>query len=382
MSDELKRRLDRLAEDSNPGAPDIVTFVKRGRRARRARRVVSLAVGIAAALGVIVPLHGLSGLRNRGPLPSPDPAGYPSPPASGYWVLFPDVATPSADGQPFTVDLQLLTNLPDGTLYRVSYQATPVSGDSCCQAVKDGRIAVSLQNDSCNMPVGEAGNSQGFSLTATVAPSYPGPFSQPQGSPHLSGSIGEQPPRVTAVLGTKLENLTGEQVSALPDGAGNELVATRSYTWPEPQCGNDPLPQFGGANCQASNGQLQGNTLDEAMTEVMGAISQARMCEFWGVELTEAAEAAHPWAEFSAAWRQWYMDPLKDFTPSSPNATWGQTSLDWTLVGSDGETRIIEVTNHGTPILELRIQPIPDYCPGCGPNLVPFWGVTGWKFLG
>jgi hypothetical protein len=69
------------------------------------------------------------------------------------------------------------------------------------------------------------------------------------------------------------EHLTGNQVVVQTDGS-KHLVASASYPWPEPTCGGEPLPLFGGEDCVAAEGQLQGSSLEEAMTEVMGALTR------------------------------------------------------------------------------------------------------------
>ena len=171
---------------------------------------------------------------------------------------------------------------------------------------------------------------------------------------------------------------------------------------------NPSIPFFGGPTCPAAPEQLQGDSFDQAMVEVVGAIGQARMCEFWGTDLTEAMEQSHPWDEFSAEWRQWYLDPPKDFSPpqqgsgsgfqtiqpspsaghlvfaggsASTGSTSSTSSLAWTLVRQDGLTSVVDITSNGTPILELQVESLKDYCPNCSANTVPFWGVTGWTFL-
>jgi hypothetical protein len=185
---------------------------------------------------------------------------------------------------------------------------------------------------------------------------------------------------VIAILGEGFERLTGDQVQELSGGAGKELIATATYDWPEPQCGGNSLPLFGGPDCQPARGQLQSDGLNEAMGEIMGAISQARMCEFWGTELPPDVEREHPWGEFSGEWRDWYAG--KDFTDAQSNADWSDPPLTWKVVGRDGSAFLIDVTDHGTSIVQLRVEPLPDYCPDCGRNVVPFWGVTDWTFEG
>ncbi len=368
MTDELRDRLSRLAEDAPTERPDVGSFVKRGKRRRRLRLTVSATVTIAMALALVVPLRGLSGLVDA------KPGASSSPPASGYWVRFPDAPTVSGDGS--SASLPLSTNLPEGTLYETLSRSSGSSDSSCCPSVKDGQIAVQAENSSCYGLVGDVGKETPMSVTITVSPTYD--FISK--GPTASSSPTTQPSSVKDVLGEHFENLTGDQVQPMPSGEGNELVASKSYAWPEPQCGGEPLPLFGGPVCQPAKEQLQGHTLSDAMVDVMGAITQARMCEFWGTDLTEVAAAAHPWDQFSAEWRLWFID--KDFTPfQNGDGTWSDSPADWRLVRRDGSASIIDITDQGAPILELRIEPLPTYCPGCSANTVPFWGITDWTFL-
>jgi hypothetical protein len=41
--------------------------------------------------------------------------------------------------------------------------------------------------------------------------------------------------------------------------------------------------------------------------------------------------------------------------------------------------RSLRVIHDGRWIATLELQPLPDYCPNCDPNVVPFWGVTAWQ---
>jgi hypothetical protein len=301
--------------------------------------------------------------------------GYPSPPASGYYILFPgqDGVHPSGGGDGFGVTLTALTNLPDGTLVEVS------AGDAgtCCPPVKNGSIDVAAGNQSCYGPVGDAANSPGFDVEITVRPDtdrlvFPGP-----------GQAGppRQPQSVLDVLGPHFENLTGDQVVGQSDGS-KWLVAKDRYQWPEPQCGGDPIPLFGGSRCEPTQfqQQLQGNTLEEAMGDVMGAIDQGRACEFWSVMLPPDVEAQHAWPAFAAEWRPWLLEQdFSDTQPAAPNWTTG--GLHWmaepdTGQGSAGTT--VDVIHDGQRIATLQVQPLPDYCPHCSANVVPFWGVTDW----
>jgi hypothetical protein len=328
-----------------------------------------VATAVIVAIGVAVPLRELSDLGR------PKSAAAPSYEA-GYWIRFPDQLTVSPVG--FNATINLRTNLPDGTRY--SYEGL---GGGCCLQVRGGVISLGDgQNGSCYGLVGDTGDAEPFTETVTVAPEFNYAFI---GIVSVRGSDPghvTQPSSVSDVLGEHFENLTGDQVQQVPDGPGKELVASHTYSWPSPQCGGDPLPMFGGPKCPSNSQQLQGDNLDQAMTDVMGAISQARMCEFWQTDLTDEAAAAHPWQDFSTQWRTWFLDPPKDFNPNHRNIdTWAQSPLDWKLVRQDGSASVVDVTLSGTPVIELRVVPLPDHCPNCEPNVVPFWGVDSWTFL-
>jgi hypothetical protein len=95
---------------------------------------------------------------------------------------------------------------------------------------------------------------------------------------------------------TARANASGDQVVVRADGS-MRLVAKAEFTWPEPRCGGDPIPLFGGTECNPDDfeQQLQSHDLDGAMVDVMGAIGQGRMCEFWSTMLPPNVEAEHPW---------------------------------------------------------------------------------------
>jgi hypothetical protein len=349
------------------------------------RRLMTIAVAfaifvLAIAIFAVPALRLGSGTAVAGATASA--SDYPPPPLSGYWVLFPNQIS-QGDGSGAQVIAE--TNLPEGTVYQTgSTVFGPIAGKEggssygCCESVTNGVIGLSAGNDTCNALAGGVGNSAGFTVSVTVTPTVDtSRFSGPAGS---SVEPIRQPASVIAVLGEGFERLTGDQVQELPDGAGKELAATATYDWPEPQCGGNSLPLFGGPDCQPARGQLQGDGLNEVMGEVMGAISQGRMCEFWGTELPPDVEREHPWGEFSNQWRDWYVG--KDFTDAQSNADWSDPPLTWNLVGRDGAAFLVDVTDHGASIVRLRVEPLPDYCPDCGQNVVSFWGVTAWTFEG
>jgi hypothetical protein len=333
--------------------------------------VVSVALAVFGAAGVLT-------WQAFAPGSAPGPAsqpGYPSPPPSGYYILFPDqdaVHDQVDDGSRAT--LTAITNLPDGTLLSM------YGGDegTCCPPVKDGGIVVTAGNQTCYGPVGDAANSPGFDVEITARPDtgsliFPGLSASTSSAP-------TQPPSVLDVLGPNFENLTGDQVVGQEDGS-KWLVAKARYLWPEPQCGGNPIPLFGGPDCQPSQEQLQSDTLDGAMGDVMGAIGQGRMCEFWGVMLPPDVEEQHPWAGFADEWRSWLLQ--QDFSDSQPSSDWTNGPLRWQQAGAcqgpgSGHCDTIDVIHDDQRIATLQLAPLTDYCPDCSANVVPFWGVIGW----
>ena len=49
-----------------------------------------------------------------------------------------------------------------------------------------------------------------------------------------------------------------------------------------------------------------------------------------------------------------------------------------TLRAFNPSAAAIDVVHDGERIATLEVRPLPDYCPDCGSNVVPFWGVTAW----
>jgi hypothetical protein len=309
---------------------------------------------------------------------SPDTTTDTPTPSASYFVHLPDQPLPIAGSNAGTVRIVAPTNLPDGTLFSTStdvYGSTPgtsASGEgSSGDSVKDGTMTFTIGNHSCNGLVGAIGDSAGFAVTVTASAKPVGNWS---GNPPP-----QQPDSVVQILGPDFENLTGDQVVVNHDGS-KSLVATATYTWPQPQCGSDAFPLWGGPDCQPQQGQLQGDSLKEAMGEVMGALSQARMCEFWGLELTPDVATQHPWAGFSSRWRDWYTNPPKDFSDANSSSSWDQPPFTWHETGQNGDRHFVDVTDHGQVILSLEVDALPNYCPNCSQNVVPFWGVVDWTF--
>lgn len=356
VGDELRRSAERLAIP----APDLdrIQARGRGRRSRRRIEVIGLAF-VVALVGIGLPIALVTH-------DSSDTA------AHTYYIHFPAAPTNVTDGSGRQgARFVATTNLPDGT--RVSLSGPE---GSCCPQAEHGKIAIDTYgNESCYHLVGNAGNAPPYPVTITVQPVFnfgfpgPGPSAPPK-----------QPESVLEALGKHFERMRGPQVHHTKDG--NVLVASTTYSWPSPQCGG-PLPLFGGPTCsyKEGNSQLQGgDTLAEAMPDVMGAIAQARMCEFWQADLTPTAQASITWPAFAAQWRQWYLDPPKRFGP--PNSEgWEGAGLAWHVVSRRGHRYDVLVTYRGHPLLRLQLVPLPNYCPGCGANVVPFWGVASWRFL-
>ncbi|HEY3211781.1 MAG TPA: hypothetical protein VGL16_01050 [Actinomycetota bacterium] len=302
--------------------------------------------------------------------------GYPSPPASGYYILLPDEAEQLQD-ETFTVRVTALTNLPDGTLLGIS---TTDEG-SCCPQVKDSKITFTTQDGACYGFVGQQAEGTTFDVTITARPSFepwivPGPGPSPKAP--------EQPDSVIDILGRDFDNLSGDQVQEQKDGS-KWLVAKGTVPWPQPRCSGESIPMFGGQMCDPTQfqQQLQGDDLAGTMEEVMGTISQGRMCEFWSVMLPPDIEAQDPWPEFAREWRAWLLQ--QNFSNAQPTGNWSEGPLRWVEADSRGGAagqRIVDIVHDGQRIASLVLQPLPDYCPNCAPNVVAFWGVMSWRLVG
>jgi hypothetical protein len=297
--------------------------------------------------------------------------GYPTPPADGYYVLLPHQGVQVGDA----VRILALTNLPDGTLIEISTTDDSTEGATCCPPVRDSKVVISTQDYGCYGFVGQGLVGESIDVTITTKPDFEpwvghGPIGQPRDPP-------QQPDSVVRILGDGFENLSGPQVREQDDGA-RWLVANGTVLWPEPRCGGDPVPLFGGPKCPADeNGQLQGHSLADAMGEVMGTISQGRMCEFWSLMLPSGVEGDHPWPEFADEWRAWLL--VQNFSDAEPTADWTTGPLRWVRSGSQGEASIVDVIHRDRTIASLVLKPLPDHCPTCGSKVVPFWGVVSWQ---
>jgi hypothetical protein len=290
--------------------------------------------------------------------------GYPSPPPSGYYILLPEEAESIGD---FEARVTALTHLPSGTLLDIS----TTNEGTCCLPVEDSTITFTTQDSSCFGFVGQPPRATSFEVTITAKPDFepwgvlgPGPSDPP-----------EQPDSVLNALGQRFEHLSGDQVQAQDDGS-RWLVSEGTVPWPEPRCGGDPIPQFGGPDCNPNDfqQQLQAYDLNEAIGWVVGTISQGRMCEVWAVMLTPEAAAEHPWPEFSAEWRAWLLE--QDFSDVGPT---GDSKLRGAPVGDAGGATIVDVLHDGRRIATFEVQPLPSFCKSCNPGTVPFWGVTAWE---
>lgn len=121
MSDRWRRELKRL-NDQRP-EDELLTRAREGPRHDLDERkgpptplVVLVAFAVFAAGGVLAWRAFAPGAS--GPV-RVSRTGYPSPPASGYYVLSPDRALPAAEEE-FSAQVTALTNLPEGTLVSIS----------------------------------------------------------------------------------------------------------------------------------------------------------------------------------------------------------------------------------------------------------------------
>ncbi len=390
MPERWRRELRRLSSASP--SDELFRRAQQGpRRELEPERRRSGVIAVAAVLAVCTAAGLLSWQafgRNdergaigapSGPSGSSDTSGSTSaaPANTGYFIAFPDHA--EAKGE-FDATVTATTNLPEGTRLQIS---TTDEG-SCCPQVKGGQVIVETQNSACFGHVGGAADSPGFDATITARPdldtlAFSGPAMP--GGDGSSGPRSEQPASVVRELGEHFEHLAGDQVVVQDDGS-KWLVAHARFQWPEPQCGGDPFPLFGGTATHCDDGdsdggaQLQGHGIESVMVEVIGAISQARMCEFYATFLPPDVEASHPWPDFAAQWREWLL--RQDFSDLDGSVDWETGPLHWVPAARHGSVYVIDVVHDGERIATLEVRPLPDYCPDCGSNVVPFWGVTAW----
>lgn len=370
MAERWRRELKRLRE-LRPG-DELLDRARRGpslalAEPRRASPLLTIVVAFSVFAAAGVFLWNAFAPGSTGPTRVWQ-RGYPSPPGSGYYILLPDQGEQVAN---FNIRVIALTNLPDGTRLDIS----TTNEGTCCPQVADSRISFTQQDSACYGFVGQPPKGAAFDVTITTKPDF-GPWVIP--GPAQASKPPQQPESVLRILGQRFENLSGDQVREQDDGS-KWLVSEGVVPWPQPRCGSDPLPLFGGTKCMPDEfeQQLQGHDLGSAMGEVMGAISQGRMCEFWSVMLPPEVEAQHPWARFSSEWRAWLLQ--QDFSDAEPTADWSTGPLHWVKAGNGGQGPTIDVIHNGQRIATLEMEPLPDYCQNCGPNVVPFWGVTSWQ---
>lgn len=204
---EVERRLDEPSSSDLPSTEHRIG-------------VVVLAFTVFAVAGMFVWNAFRSESPPRGATSS---NGYPSPPASGYWIVLPDAPELVGDGSD-GVKIVALTNLPDGTLFGVN---TDKSG-MCCPPVTAGQMVIEESSSACDLMAGD--HNPGTSITIwTFADIGQHVFGVPIGS-----EPPQQPDSVLATLGAHFENLTGDQV--VNRGGERGLVASADYPWPEPLC--------------------------------------------------------------------------------------------------------------------------------------------------
>ena len=209
---DVERRLD-----EPPPLSELSDLPPIGRRLG----VIVLAFAVFAVAGTFVWNAFRSGPAPQGATAS---NGYPSPPSSGYWIVFPDAPEPVSDGSDGAVKIVALTNLPDGTLFGVNTER----GGMCCLPVTHGQMVIEESSSACDLMAGD--HNPGTSVTIWTFADI--------GQHVLGVPIGSQPPQqpdsVLAILGAHFENLTGDQV--VDRGGERGLVASASYAWPEPLC--------------------------------------------------------------------------------------------------------------------------------------------------
>lgn len=304
----------------------------------------------------------------------------------GYYLLLPEEPVTALNNPNGGVTLTVETNLPDGTRVEsqhVVFGPDPDGPDSsegmgCCGTVRDGTVTVTVDNSSCYNLFGAIGNSAGFEVTLIVAPEasvfphglvpdWPGGEEQQEERPH-------QPAEVTAVLGERFENLTGEQVTK--EGKDHVLRVSGTYVWPSDSCVGR-TESFVPQECPATESQMQGDNLREAMGEVVGAVNQQRLCDLWQLGLTPAAEERHPWPGFRQEWLDWY-ERVGSLVAEGESH---ESDLEWTVVEQAGDRYELEFTLHGELVARMTVLALPGWPGAEKPGVVPFWGVDDYELL-
>lgn len=318
--------------------------------------------------------------------PVDDGAAAPSPEVSpsGYLVELPSELALAPDDPNGGGALVATTNLPEGTQVVISYEVLDVDGTSSVMTgtiggtpVRDGEIRAHLDNGSCMHLVGQQGSSPGVRVTVTVSPSGGLLGSTPFGSDEIPDT--SQPEDVLAILGERFEHLDGPQVHERR--GDRELVAERAYPWPAGSC-DAALEAFMPESCPSLPGQLQGDRLSEAMGEIMGAITQARLCDLWQLALTADAERAHPWEAFRTEWSDWVYSSLVDVTDDGDPVT---SALTWDVVAEEpsgaGTAYTIDLELRGARVATFVVTSLPDWPDASDPGVVPFWELTRYELV-
>jgi hypothetical protein len=105
-----------------------------------------------------------------------------------------------------------------------------LSGSRCCPPVKEGMLIAHVSSPDCGAPEGSR-VSTGFRVRLTVAPDAAGLF---RCLSFNCGSEQQQPKEVLEILGSRFENVHGDQVTTVQ--GVKALVATGTYDWPAGTC--------------------------------------------------------------------------------------------------------------------------------------------------
>ena len=372
MTERWRRRLGEL-DDRDP-SPGLWDRIESGER---------LPIGVATGMGHRLAVVGLAlavaaagaylGWRSFSPDVTPVPG---STPKDGYFLDFPDtiMATDDVNGG---ADIEMRTNLPDGTCAALDYgiDGGDGSGYSSCFKVSDGVLPVTVNDHSCYNLVGHVGDSFGFSATITVAPTLEegrirGGFGPQPGPGYTPPPY--QPASVRAELGEHFERLNGPQVTERGDE--RVIVISRDYEWPPGRC-DATLRSFMPEECPATSQQLQADRVGGAAGEVIGQLSQARLCEMWDLSLTPEAEERHPYPQFRDEVYAWLQN-LGDLGGGPDDF-----ALTWREVAASGLRHDVELLYRGTPVANLVFVELPDAPHADDPGIIPFWGLDEYVLL-
>jgi hypothetical protein len=304
----------------------------------------------------------------------------------GYFLRLPEAVAAARDesGNPGAA-VRVETNLPDGTRILIEEEhlggtIQGPSGTRCCPSVSEGMLIAHVYSPDCGVPEGGT-VSTGFRVTLTVAPSAAGLFSCPSIS---CGSEQHQPKEILEILGSRFQDVHGEQVTTVQ--GVKALVATGTYEWPPRTCaGFFDSPERLPEDCKPGTPPIVWERADLVPGDVIGALTNSQICMLWNYG-TEEFREAHPWPEFKTAVTAWIEELGPLVSPEGPYQ--GETYLSarvteesaetFLLLGKELPERLVaEYLYRGRPVAEAEFVHIANP----NPNVLPEWQVARFDIL-